>query len=287
MTQEKFLAETFGANRRHMKAVAYRMLGSTAEAEDAVQEAWLRFSRADVSEVGNPGGWLTTVVARICLDMLRSRKSRREEPLEAREAEPIIVGGADPEQEMLMADSVGLALLVVLQKLAPAERIAFVLHDMFDLSFDEIAPVVGRSKAATRQLASRARRRVRGTDRLPEAELSENRRIVDAFLTASRAGDFEGLMAVLDPDVVVGGDAAALRLGAGRLRGAEAVARAFVGRAQAARAALVDGTVGIVVAPKGKLLIAITVTIRNGLIVALDGAAEPEHLGEIKLGVLN
>jgi RNA polymerase sigma-70 factor (ECF subfamily) len=287
MTEEKFLVETFAANRRHLKGVAYRMLGSAAEAEDAVQEAWLRFSRADTGEVGNPGGWLTTVVARICLDMLRSRKARREEPLEAREAEPIIVGGADPEQELLMADSVGLALLVVLQKLAPAERIAFVLHDMFDLSFDEIAPVVGRSEAAARQLASRARRRVQGTDKLPEAELSANRRIVDAFLAASRAGDFEGLMAVLDPDVVVGGDAAALRQGGARLRGAEATARYFMGRAQTARSALVDGMVGIIVAPAGKLRIAISVTIRNGKITALEGMAEPEHLKEIELAVLD
>jgi RNA polymerase sigma-70 factor, ECF subfamily len=286
MTQEKMLAETFDANRSHLKSVAYRMLGSAAEADDAVQEAWLRFSRADMSDIENPGGWLTTVVARICLDMLRARKSRREEPLEAREAEPIIVGGADPEQEMLMADSVGLALMVVLQKLAPAERIALVLHDMFDFSFDEIAPIVGRSEAAARQLASRARRRVQGSDKLPEAELSENRRIVDAFLAASRAGDLDGLMAVLDPDVVVGGDAAALRLGGARLRGADATARYFMGRAQTARAALVDGSVGIVVAPAGRLRIAITVVIRNGKIISLDGVAEPEHLAQIELAVL-
>jgi RNA polymerase sigma-70 factor (ECF subfamily) len=286
MTREKMLAETFDANRRHLKGVAYRMLGSAAEADDAVQEAWLRFSRTDVSEVGNPGGWLTTVVARICLDMLRSRKSRREEPLEAREAEPIIVGGADPEQEMVMADSVGLALMVVLQKLAPAERIALVLHDMFDFSFDEIAPIVGRSEAAARQLASRARRRVQGTDKLPEAELSENRRIVDAFLAASRAGDLDGLMAVLDPEVVVGGDAAALRLGGARLSGADATARYFTGRAQSARPALVDGAVGIVVAPAGKLLIAIAVTIRNGRITSLQGVAEPEHLRQVELALL-
>src|SRR6478736_2344080 len=169
MEEHDRLAEQMKADGDRLRGIAYRMLGSVSEAEDAVQEAWLRFSRADTNDVANPGGWLTTVVARICLDMLRTRKSRREEPLEAREAEPIIVGGADPEQELLMADSVGLALLVVLQKLAPAERIAFVLHDMFDLSFDEIAPIVGRSEPATRQLASRARRRVQGADKMPDA----------------------------------------------------------------------------------------------------------------------
>jgi RNA polymerase sigma-70 factor (ECF subfamily) len=285
MEESNLLAETFDANRRHLKAVAYRMLGSVAEADDAVQETWLRFSRADVSEVDNPGGWLTTAVARICLDMLRSRKARREEPLDAREATPVVANEPDPEQQLLMADSVGFALLVVLQKLAPAERIAFVLHDMFDLSFDEIAPIVGRSEAATRQLASRARRRVQGTDKLPDAELSENRRVIEAFLAAARAGDFDGLIAVLDPDVVVDGDAAALRMGGGLRRGAEVVARAFVGRAQAARAALVDGAVGIVVAPNGKLRIVIDVTVRNGRIAALDAVAEPEDVSRIEFTV--
>ncbi len=279
------LAETFDANRRHLQAVAYRMLGSVAEADDAVQETWLRFSRADVSEVDNPGGWLTTAVARICLDMLRSRKARREEPLDAREATLVVANDPDPEQQLLMADSVGFALLVVLQKLAPAERIAFVLHDMFDFSFDEIAPIVGRSEAATRQLASRARRRVRGTDKLPDAELSENRRVIEAFLAAARAGDFDGLVAVLDPDVVVDGDAAALRMGGGLRRGADVVARAFVGRAQAARVALVDGAVGIVVALNGKPRIVIDVTVRNGRIAAMDAVAEPEDVSRIEFTV--
>ena len=279
------LAETFDANRRHLKAVAYRMLGSVAEADDAVQETWLRFSRADVSEVDNPGGWLTTAVARICLDMLRSRKARREEPLDAREATPVVANESDPEQQLLMADSIGFALRVVLQKLAPAERIAFVLHDMFDLAFDEIAPIVGRSEAATRQLASRARRRVRGADKLPDAELSENRRVIEAFLAAARAGDFGGLIAVLDPDVVVDGDAAALRMGGGLRRGAHVVARAFVGRAQAARAALVEGAVGIVVAPNGTPRIVIDVTVRNGRIAAMDAVAEPEDVSRIDFTV--
>jgi RNA polymerase sigma-70 factor, ECF subfamily len=286
MDEEKNLAATFDANRRHLKGVAYRMLGSPSEAEDAVQETWLRFSRADRNDIANPGGWLTTVVARICLDMLRSRKARREEPLETREAEPIIVGGADPEQEMLMADSVGLAVLVVLQKLAPAERIAFVLHDMFDLSFDEIAPIVGRSTTAARQLASRARRRVQGTETLPEAELSQNRKVVDAFIAASRAGDFEGLIAVLDPNVSVGGDARAMRLGGATLRGAEAAARSFMGKAQTARTALVDGAIGVVVAPRGKLLLVINLTIAEGRIAAIQTIAEPEHLARMELSIL-
>ena len=286
MHEEKDLAGTFDANRRHLKGVAYRMLGSLSEAEDAVQETWLRFSRADSDDIANPGGWLTTVVARICLDMLRSRKARREEPLEAHEAEPIIVGGVDPEQEMLMADSVGLALLVVLQKLAPAERIAFVLHDMFDLSFDEIAPIVGRSTTAARQLASRARRRVLDTDTLPEAELSQNREIVDAFIKASRAGDFEGLIAVLDPNVSLGGDARALSMGGVTLNGAEAVARSFMGKAQNARTGLIDGAVGIVVAPHGELLLVINVTIAEGRITAIHAVAEPAALERMELSVL-
>jgi len=286
MHEEKDLAGTLDANRRHLKGVAYRMLGSLSEAEDAVQETWLRFSRADSDDIANPGGWLTTVVARICLDMLRSRKARREEPLEAREAEPIIVGGVDPEQEMLMADSVGLALLVVLQKLAPAERIAFVLHDMFDLSFDEIAPIVGRSTTAARQLASRARRRVQDTDTLPEAELSQNREIVDAFIKASRAGDFEGLIAVLDPNVSLGGDARALSMGGVTLNGAEAVARSFMGKAQNARTGLIDGAVGIVVAPHGELLLVINVTIAGGRITAIHAVSEPAALERMELSVL-
>jgi RNA polymerase sigma-70 factor (ECF subfamily) len=289
MDEEKFLAERFGANRRHLRAVAYRMLGSLTEADDAVQEAWLRFSRSETSAVDNVGGWLTTVVARVCLDMLRSRKSRREDPIETAEAAPPATAAErlDPEQEVLMADAVGLALLVVLEKLAPAERIAFVLHDMFDLSFDEIGPIVGRTATAARQLASRARRRVQGTDRLPEAELSENRRIVNAFLAASRAGDFEGLLAVLDPDVTVTADAGAMRIGAkAEMRGGELVARSFLGRAGGARTALVDGAVGAVVAPRGKLFLVLGFTIRDGRIAGIQVMADQDRLEALDLAVL-
>ncbi|TBR23046.1 MAG: sigma-70 family RNA polymerase sigma factor, partial [Reyranella sp.] len=237
MDEQKFLAERFEANRPHLRRVAYRMLGSAAEAEDAVQEAWLRFSRSDTGGVDNLGGWLTTVTARICLDMLRSRKSRREEALDDRAPAGEVPGGFEPEQEALLADSVGLAMLVVLQALTPAERVAFVLHDMFDISFDEIASVVGRTPEATRQLASRARRRVQGAPAVPEAELARQRVVVDAFLTASRDGDFEGLLALLDPEVVVRADATAVRLGnSSEVRGATAVATFFKGKAVLARA---------------------------------------------------
>jgi len=276
------LADQFEARRSHLRDVACRMLGSASEAEDAVQETWLRLTRSDVSGVANLGGWLTTVIARVCLDMLRARKTRRSSPIDDRAR-----GDADPTRDTMIADSLGAALLVVLETLSPAERVAFVLHDMFDLSFDEIAPIVGRSEAATRQLASRARRRVQGADKMPDAELSENRRIIEAFLAAARAGDFDGLIAVLDPDVVVDGDAAALRLGGGLRRGADMVARAFVGRAQAARAALVEGAVGIVVAPHGKLRIVIDVTVRNGRIAAMDAVAEPENVKHIEFTVFD
>src|SRR3954470_20387355 len=201
MDQENWLAERFEANRAHLEKVAYRMLGSHSEADDAVQEAWLRLARADASGIQNPGGWLTTVVARVCLDMLRGRRARREEALEIAAPEAIPSNDRGIEHEMLLAESVGLAMLVVLQKLAPAERVAFVLHDMFDLSFDEIAPVVGRSSDAARQLASRARRRVRGQPQVSDADLASQRAIVDAFLAAARHGDVEGLIAVLDPEV--------------------------------------------------------------------------------------
>jgi RNA polymerase sigma-70 factor, ECF subfamily len=282
---EKFLADRFAANRSHLRAVAYRMLGSLSEADDAVQEAWLRLSRSDARDVANLGGWLTTVVARICLDMLRARRSRREAPLEARGPEP--AAGPDPEDEAMLADSVGLALLVVLQNLAPAERIAFVLHDMFDLAFDEIAPIVGRSPAAARQLASRARRRVRGQPSAP-ADLPRHRKIVDAFFAASRGGDLQGIIALLDPDVVFRADAAAARAGgAPELRGAEAVARTFVGRAQGARVALIDGAVGAIVAPSGRLFVALALTIEDGRITAIDAIADPERLRRLDLAVLD
>jgi RNA polymerase sigma-70 factor, ECF subfamily len=287
MAEQEFLAEQFESNRNHLRRVAYRMLGSPTEAEDAVQEAWLRLARSDAGQIGNLGGWLTTVVARVCLDMLRGRKSRREDPMGPDVPEPI-VGGADPEQDVQMADSVGLALLVVLETLAPAERIAFVLHDMFDLSFEEIAPIVGRSSTAARQLASRARRRVQGADKDIDADVAGQQKVVDAFLAASRNGDFEGLLAVLDPDVVVRADDAAMRLGAAReTRGAQAVAKTFMGRAQSARSALIDGVVGAVVAPRGQLLLVLDFTIVNGKIVGIDTVADPERIRAIDLSALD
>src|SRR5436305_11284324 len=246
MDEHEWLAEQFEGYRTHLRAVAYRMLGSQTESDDAVQESWLRLSRSDTSGVENLGGWLTTVVARICLDMLRSRNSRREESLEASVPEPIVSQqhGIDPEQEALLADSVGLALLVVLNTLNPAERLAFVLHDIFAMSFEEIAPIVERSETAARQLASRARRRVRGAATVKDADLTSQREVVDAFLAASRAGNFDALLAVLDPDVVFRHDPTAVTIGASReVRGASDVARQFSGRAQGARPALVTGSV--------------------------------------------
>ena len=288
MDEQKFLAERFEANRPHLRRVAYRMLGSSAEAEDAVQEAWLRLSLNDTAGVDNLAGWLTTVTARICLDMLRSRKVRREESLDEPSSASAgeEAGGFEPEQEAVLADSVGLAMLVVLQALTPAERVAFVLHDMFDISFDEIASVVGRTPEATRQLASRARRRVQGAPAVPEAELARQRSVVDAFLAASRAGDFEGLLTLLDPDVVVRADATAVGLGnASELRGASAVAQFFKGKATLARSALVDGTAGIVVAPWGRLLLVLVPTIEDGRIVAIDVVADPDRLRALDLGI--
>src|SRR5207247_2122857 len=267
MEDRGWLATRFEENRTHLKAVAYRMLGSVSEAEDAVQDAWPRLSRSDTSGVENLDGWLTTIVARVCLDMLRSRKSRREEPLGAQAPEMIVSReeGVDPEREALLADSVGLALLVVLETLTPAERVAFVLHDMFDLPFDEIAPVVGRSPAAARQLASRARRRVRGAATAPDADLTRRREIVDAFLAASRGGDFDALLALLDPDVVLRADPAAVRAGATReVRGAAAVADTFSGRARFAQPALVNGAVGAVWAPGGQPRVVFGFTITHG-----------------------
>src|SRR5437870_2237949 len=249
MDDTDWLAERFEENRTHLRAVAYRMLGSLAEADDAVQEAWLRMSHTGATGVENLGGWLTTVVGRVCLDMLRSRTSRREAPLDEALAEPIerLEGEIDPEHEAVLTDSVGLALLVVLETLAPAERLAFVLHDLFGVPFDEIASIVGRSPAAARQLASRARRRVQGTPTVPDADLTRQREVVDAFLAASRGGDFESLLAVLDPDVVLQADRAAVLVGAtAEVRGAAAVAEQFSGRARAARPALVNGAAGAV-----------------------------------------
>jgi RNA polymerase sigma factor (sigma-70 family) len=295
MDENEFLTKRFEEHRSHLRAVAYRMLGSPSDADDAVQEAWLRLSRSDTSGVENLGGWLTTVVGRVCLDMLRSRRSRREEPLDeppgARVPEPIVSrgDGIDPEREALLADSVGPALLVVLETLAPAERLAFVLHDMFAVPFDEIAPIVGRSPSAARQLASRARRRVQGADTSPGADLTRQREVVDAFLAAARGGDFDALVAVLDPDVVLRADSGAVPAGASReIRGAAAVARrAAKGRARAARPALVDGAVGVIVAPRGRLLMVLGFTISGGKIVEIDAVADPERLRQLDLALLD
>ncbi|OWV70650.1 RNA polymerase subunit sigma-70 [Rhizobium sp. R634] len=286
MNEKKWLADEFEANRAHLSAAAYRMLGSRSEADDAVQEAWLRLNRADTRDVGNLGGWLTTVVARICLDMLRARKTRREEPLDMPAHAGIADRAKDPEREAAFADSVGLALLVVLQTLAPAERVAFVLHDMFDLPFDEIAPIIGRSSAATRQLASRARRRVQGVDEAPDVDFTRKRAIAEAFLAASRNSDLEALLAVLAPDVVFRPDTTAAQYGIGAMRGAAGVAEAFKGRAQAAELAIVGGELGFVVDIGGQIRVAVTLTIDDGRIVAIDAVANPEHLQGINYSIL-
>ena len=281
----KFLAEQFEGNRARLRAVAYRMLGSTSEVDDAVQETWLRLSRTDTGAVQNLGGWLTTVVARVCLDMLRSRKSRREEPMGPDVPEP--AASDDHEHDADIADSVGAALLVVLETLAPAERLAFVLHDMFAVPFEEIAPIVGRTPAAARQLASRARRRVQGTPPAPDADFSRQKQIVDAFLAASRSGDFEGLLAVLDPDVVFRADEAAQRLGSlAEIRGAGGVAATFKGRAQAASPALVDGALGLAVIFGGQLRVVLRLTICGERISAVDAVADKETIGALELEVL-
>jgi RNA polymerase sigma-70 factor, ECF subfamily len=278
---EKNLAEQFEADRPHLTRVAYRMLGSLAEAEDAVQESWLRLSRTETAEIGNVTGWLTTVVARIALDMLRRRKARREDRADA--AERLADAQAGPGAERDLADAIGVAMLVVLEALEPAERVAFVLHDMFDLPFDDIAPIVGRTAGATRQLASRARRRVRGA---PKDEVRADRKVVDAFLAAARQGDFEALLGLLDPQVVMRGDAAAIRLGGPRqLSGSAAVAKAFQGRAQQARSLLVDGMAGVAVAPGGRLLLVLNVTIRAGRIAVIEAVADSDRLAQMQFAL--
>ena len=290
MNEHDWLAEQFEANRPHLRAVAYRMLGDLTEADDAVQESWLHLSRADTSGVKNLGGWLTTVVARVCLDLLRSRKSRREETLSEDVPEPSISpeSGGDPEYEALMADSVGLALLVVLDTLTPAERLAFVLHDLFDVPFDEIAPIVGRTPTTARQLASRARRRVRGGTVEKDADLTRQRAVVDAFLAASRSGDFDALLAALDPDVVFRNDLTIVPAGAApEVRGAAAVARLFAGRAQETQSALVNGAVGVVVAPRGRLMLVLELTITGGKIAEINVVADPARLSQLDLAVFN
>lgn len=286
MDQNKILSQEFESQRPHLRAVAFRMLGSLAEADDAVQEAWLRLQSSEIAKIENPAAWLTTVVARICLDMLRTRKSRREEPLEV-DARILPRAKTDPEQEALLAEAMGLALLVVLTRLEPAERIAFVLHDMFALSFEDIAPIVDRSVDAARQLASRARRRVQDGEP-PASELPKKRAVIEAFLAASRANDLDALVAVLDPDVVLRSDAAAARLGGpSELRGADQVARMFAGRATAARVALIDGAVGAIVAPNGKLLLVLAATVEEGRIMELAAIADRAVLQGLELTALS
>lgn len=282
-----WLAERFEAERGRLRAVAYRMLGSAAEAEDAVQETWLRLARADSDGIDNLGGFLTTVIARICLDMLRARKSRHEEPID--EPLPDVPAGeeASPERDRLLADSVGVAMLVVLDRLAPAERVAFVLHDMFDLPFETIAPIVGRTPAAARQLASRARRRVQGTRESEGGDPARRRAVVEAFLAASRRGDFEALLTVLDPDVVFRADAVAVEMGGpAELRGAAAVAELFKGKAQAAKPALVEGEPGVAVAFHGRLRIVLRLAFDGERIAGIETVADPAHLKALDVTIL-
>ena len=291
MEERDWLAERFEQHRTRLRAVAYRMLGSLSEADDAVQEAWLRLNRIDADEVENLGGWLTTVVARISLNMLRSRKARREEPLAGRLPDPLIdrADGIDPEHEALLADSVGLALLVVLETLSPSERLAFVLHDVFAVPFDEIAPIVDRSPEAARQLASRARRRVRAERTVPDADLETQREVIDAFLAAAREGDFDRLVAVLDPDVVLRQDFGPVG-GSREIRGAAAVAGQARGYAQMGleiRPALINGVAGAVAFRDGQPFSIGAVTVRNGKIVGLDFLADPERLRQLDLTMLD
>jgi RNA polymerase sigma-70 factor (ECF subfamily) len=298
MGEANQIAAQFEASRPHLEAVAYRMLGSRPEAEDAVQEAWLRLSRSDASDIGNLRGWLTTVVGRICLDMLRSRRLRKEEGLDTHSPEAIPSATPGAEDDMALADSVGLALLVVLDTLTPAERVAFVLHDMFDLPFDEIAPIIGRTLDATRQLASRARRRVQGKAEPEAADRDRRRQVVGAFLAASRGGDFAALLAVLDPDVVFRADATAVAASRARraegapelqaeIRGADAVGRTFVGRARAAQVALIDGEPGLVFGPRGVPQVAFLFTTEGSRIVAMELVADPQRLSGMEIVVPN
>ena len=300
MEEHDWLAERFEAHRTHLRAVAYRMLGSPSEADDAVQEAWLRLSRSGSDGVANLGGWLTTIVARVCLNMLSSRALRREEPLEAQASAPgeSHEDGNEPEHQALLADSVGSALLVVLDTLTPAERLAFVLHDVFAMPFNEIAAIVERSPAAARQLASRARRRVQKAETAAEVDHTRQREVVEAFLAASRTGDFDALLAVLDPDVMLRADRVAVQAAAARqaqgapvlaseVRGAAAVAEAFSGRAQAAQLALINGVVGAVWAPDGWPRVAFAMTVTASKIVAIDILMDPGDLGQLNMVIIN
>ena len=297
MDERDWLAQRFQEHRPRLRAVAYRMLGSTSEADDAVQEAWIRLSRSNAGEIDNLEAWLVTVVGRVALNMLRSRKTRREEPLDAHLPDPIVdrADGIDPEHEALLADSVGLALLVVLETLTPAERLAYVLHDMFSVPFDEIGAILERSPEAARQLASRARRRIRAADTTPDADAAAHQQeVVEAFLAAARDGDFDALLAVLDPDVVLRADRVAVQGAASRqaqdvpalsteVRGAAAVADIFSGRARAARLALVDGAVGAVVAPGGRPRVVFGFTIMGGKVAEIDILADPARLARLDL----
>ena len=286
MDENDWLASRFDASRPRLQSVAYRMLGSLSEAEDAVQEAWIHAARADAEGVANLEGWLTTIVARVCLDMLRTRKSRREEPLEVDRA----IAAAGPEQEAVLADSVGLAMLVVLDTLAPAERVAFVLHDMFGLPFGEIGAATGRSAAAARQLASRARHRVQGTTVIPGTRLARQREVAAAYMTAARGGDLGALLSILDPDVELYADATSAPKGVPvTLRGAAVVAQnALVGarRARHAGLALINGSPGIVLAPAGRLVLALAFTIPDDRITRIDVIADPDRLSQLDLAVL-
>ncbi|WP_327284487.1 MULTISPECIES: sigma-70 family RNA polymerase sigma factor [unclassified Streptomyces] len=295
MGEQDDLARRFEEHRPHLRAVAYRMLGSLSESEDAVQEAWLKLSRSDVTAVENLGGWLTTVVGRVCLDMLRSRTSRREDPLHDQDGyvrlpDPVVTGlaGIDPEREVLVADSVGIALLVVLEALAPAERLAFVLHDLFAVPFDEIAPVLGRTAASTRQLASRARRRVQDAAPTPDADLVHTREVVDAFLNAARGGDLDALVDLLDPEIIARSDGGTLRPSAVR-RGATDVASqaiTFARFAAAAHPVLVNGLPGVLALAEGKPLSVMAFTVKDGKVVALDILTDPQRLARIDLGAV-
>ncbi|SPE57427.1 RNA polymerase sigma factor SigJ [Streptomyces netropsis] len=295
MSEKDLLARRFEEHRPHLRAVAYRMLGSLGDVDDAVQETWLKLSRSDVTGVENLGGWLTTVTGRVCLDMLRSRTTRRESPLhdddgQIRLPDPVVSGpdGLDPEQEILLADSVGLALLVVLETLAPAERLAFVLHDMFAVPFDEIAPVLGRTAASARQLASRARRRIQGAAPAPDTGLAHRRRIVDAFLAAARGGDFDALVSVLDPEIVARSDGGTLRPGVIRRGAADVASQAitFARFAEAAHPALVNGTPGVVAVAEGRAISVMAFTVQGDRITTLDILTDPERLARIDLSVL-
>jgi RNA polymerase sigma factor (sigma-70 family) len=298
MGEQGWLTERFEENRPRLRGVAYRMLGSLSEAEDAVQEAWLRLNRTDAATLDNLGGWLTTVVSRVCLDMLRSRKSRREEPLDVQVTAASVVPGeaGDPEAEAVLADSIGLALLVVLDTLTPAERLAFVLHDLFAMPFDEIGSIVGRSPAAAKQLASRGRRRVRGSPAPSNADRARQREMVEAFLRAARAGDVDGLLAVLDPDAVVRIDAAAridappAEVGKAReVRGASTWVRQFIALSRGLRfvePALINGSAGLILAPRGKLSRVLIFSFANARVTRVEVIADPARLRELDIAVL-